>query len=192
MSELDNFREVNEIEKKIILNSLFKISSKTVKSLENKNYFLFISFNNLTRNGFPLIYLTPSAITKLLSIRNVKNNTISAGIFFGFIRKGEFMLSLECIEFLLKQNWISENQKLYLTIEGEKSVLYGNQIKKNMIERISTSLKKNSYIVIFNIKKEFIAIGKSNIHYEDFERSKSDDIIVINLVDKGYYLRKKQ
>lgn len=192
MSEIANFREVNENEKKIISNSLYKVSSKMFKLLEENNYLLYISFNNLVEKVFPSIYLIPLAIVNNFESKNVKTNIISAGIYFGFIKKGEFMLSLEAVEFLISHNWISEEQKLYLTVEGEKSVLYGNRIVKKMIDEMPQRFNKDSLFFIFNNKKEFLAIGKSKINYEDFKNIKSNDVVAINLVDKGYYLRKSQ
>ena len=117
---------------------------------------------------------------------------ISAGIYFGFIKKNKFRLSLEGAEFLLNLHFFSERHLATVNNDGEKAILYGNQILRKMIVKISNKVKKNDFILVFNQSNELICIARSQVNFEDIRNLKNNDIIAFNLIDKGYYLRKKQ
>ena len=53
-------------------------------------------------------------------------------------------------------------------------------------------MKIGELLLIFNQENELIAISKAQIEYNTWESLKSKDIIAQTLLDKGYYLRKKQ
>ncbi|MFW9947730.1 MAG: hypothetical protein ACFFDX_12975, partial [Candidatus Odinarchaeota archaeon] len=76
--------------------------------------------------------------------------------------------------------------------QGEKSILYGNNILKKMLSNFSMELKMNDLVIVLNHLKEIIAIGIIKVDGNDFYNLESDDIIALNLIDKGYYLRKNQ
>ena len=102
------------------------------------------------------------------------------------------MLSLEGAEFLLNLNFFSERYQLIVNNDGEKAILYGNKILKKMIIKISNKLKKNDFLLVFNQSNELICIARSQVDFEDIQNIKTNEIIAFNLIDKGYYLRKKQ
>ena len=143
------------------------------------------------KDKFPNIYL----ITKnqVILLRNLDNDKIlSAGLYFGFIKKGSFYLSLEGAEFLYHNSLVSDFKKIHVNDKGEKSILYGNNILKNMIKKIPDSLKQNDVALIFNKNEELIALVQSKYDLQKIQELKPKDIIAINLNDKGYYLRKNQ
>ena len=76
--------------------------------------------------------------------------------------------------------------------EGEKSVLYGNDILKSVIISIPPELKKNDLLTVLNQKNEIVALARAEIDYSSYLNLKLDHKIAQNLVDKGYFLRKKQ
>ena len=61
-----------------------------------------------------------------------------------------------------------------------------------MIYNIDRSVKKNSVILILNQSSELIALGHLEVDLSEFNEKDEKEIIVKNLVDKGYYLRRKQ
>lgn len=193
MNEFKNFRLTNKIEKKIIYKSFSEISPKIKSVLERDNSQLYIFFNTLTsKNRYPTIYLIPINLINELSIIKSKKDIIAAGLYFGFIKKSEFMLSLEATEFLNNQGCFSKSQILYVNEKGEKSVLYGNQILKKMILKFPNGMKKDDFILIFSNNNQLIAIAKSKVGYSNYQNLNPNDIVALNLVDKGYYLRKSQ
>ena len=123
------------------------------------------------------------------------NNKIivhSVGIFFGFIKKSIFFLSLEGAEFLYENKIFSESQQLILNKKGEKSFLYGNNISKKMVDKIPKNLKNRDFLLVLNDVNEILGIGRSQCDHQIIQTLNSEDTIAINLSDKGYYLRKNQ
>jgi len=192
MRNLKYFRIINNTEKNIIINSLSKISPDISSILNKIEFKLFISFNDSSsKNNYPFIFLVPNNLIK--NINKLTHKDInSAGLYFGFIKKNQFFLSIEGAEFLHNQNLISEKHQICVNENGEKAILYGNKILKKMLIPIEPNMKKNDFLLVFNRLNELVAIAQSQVDFEDIQNLKPNECIAINLVDKGYYLRKKQ
>lgn len=193
MNNSRTFRQINEFEKKIISKSLFTISPYFLQFLIRSEKTLNISyFRSKLEIIYPKIYLVSNDLKKEIMKIKVKDNIRSAGLYFGFIKKGNFYLSLEGAEFLYKNNVLSDLKKINVNDKGEKSILYGNNILKNTINTIPDSLKQNDILLIFNKNDEIIALARSKYDHQKIQQLKPKEIIAINLNDKGYYLRKNQ
>ena len=192
MSDMLEFRKINEIEIQIIFTSLSNISTELPQIMENLKNFLFISLeSSSTKNKFPNIFMISKDHKYLFRSLN-NDKIISAGLYFGFIKKGTFYLSLEGAEFLYKNNMLSDLKRLHVNDKGEKSILYGNNILKNMIIKSPPNLKREDFLLIFNKIDEVIALGRSSIDKENIQNLKPFEVVAFNLSDKGYHLRKKQ
>ncbi|NVM16575.1 MAG: hypothetical protein HWN80_02585 [Candidatus Lokiarchaeota archaeon] len=190
---MNNFRLINKIEKSIINDSVLKISSEIVAYFKKKDCRFYISISSEQgESKFPSIYLVSYDKNKILEERLKNENLHSAGIYFGFIKKGIFHLSLEGVEFLRDHKILPNSINITINAKGEKSVLYGNDIVKSFTINIPTELKRNDLLAIFNQKNEIIALARAEIDYSSFDNLKLNQKIARNLVDKGYYLRKKQ
>ena len=187
---LKNFRALKNSEFELIEAALVQISPKIVSYFQERRSLLYVSiFGNKDGN---LIYLITEEVNNVLKRFQQTVHIISAGIYLGFIIRGKFFLSLEGAEILLKEELVPEQRFIKVNKEGEKAILYGNQIEKRMILDSSSNLKKNSLILIFNQLNELIALGNVVVELENFEIFNERDILIKNLVDKGYYLRRKQ
>ena len=187
---LKNFRALKNSEFELIEAALVQISPEIVSYFQEQRALLFVSkFGNKDEN---LIYLITEEINKVLKRFQQTIDIISAGIYLGFIVRGKFFLSLEGAEILLKEELVPEQRFIKVNKEGEKAILYGNPIEKKMILDPCSNLKKNSLILIFNRLNELIALGNVVVELENFEIFNERDILIKNLVDKGYYLRRKQ
>jgi len=177
----------------MINNSLLKFSSEVLRYFEKKDYRFYIFINDeQTKSNFPLIYLVPHENSYILEEKLQNENIITAGIYFGFIKKGIFHLSLEGTDFLRSQQILPNSNKITINEEGEKSILYGNDILKSVITMIPPDLKKNNLLAVFNQENEIIAIARATIDYSSFQNLNLNQKVAQNLVDKGYYLRKRQ
>lgn len=193
MNDLKNFRIINNKEKKIIEDSLRKYSSKLISTLKEFDYQFYILLNDLSSNSkFPLIFFVPTSLTDSLNIIDPYIKIISSGIYFGFIKKNNFYLSIEGAEFLHTKNCFSKRHYIKVNNEGEKSILYGNNIKKEFITEIFEELCKRDFLLVLNQSNELISIAQSLVDYETFQNLNLKSFIALNLADKGYYLRKKQ
>ncbi|TFG24717.1 MAG: hypothetical protein EU529_03220 [Promethearchaeota archaeon] len=193
MKNLKNFRIVNDTEKKIIINSLSKISTNILQILGKVEFKLFILLKDLSsKNKFPSIFLVPNNLREFLDTIEFNRNVDSAGLYFGFIKRNQFFLSLEGAEFLNNLNCFSEKDQIQVNDDGEKAILYGNKILKKMIIKISSNLGKKEFLLVFNRLNELIAIARSQIDYKTSQNLNITDLIALNLNDKGYYLRREQ
>lgn len=191
--DLRKFRIINKIERNIITNSISKISHKTLLALENTKFSLFISFNPISiEDNFPSIYLIPNDLAKTVVNIEQETEVCSAGVYFGFIKIDQFYLSLEGAEFLYHLNVFPKNTRLISNDEGEKAILYGNRILKKYISYFPQTLKKNELLLILNQSKELICLALCQINYSKTQKLNPNELIALNLVDKGDYLRKKQ
>ncbi len=193
MRDLKTFRLVNKIELTMIYDSLVKLSPQLLPLFEKNNYRLYISLNKLdAESKFPSIFLISEDQSILLEKVLKAVIVRSAGVYFGFIKKGIFFLSLEGLEFLFKSNLFSDLKRINVSDKGEKSILYGNNILKNMILKIPINIKQKDILVVLNKFDEVIAIAQSKHDHQNIHQLKPKEIIAINLNDKGYYLRKNQ
>ena len=193
MNDSKNFRPINNYEKNIIGNSLSQISIKFILILDEKLYDLYILLNSPIIKGIQLpIYLIKARNKDLKQLLQLTSHIYSMGLYFGFIKKGFFFLSLEGAEFLYRNKYILEKNQIIVNIQGEKSILYGNNILKKMLSNFSLELKINDLVVVLNELNEILAISIIKVDGNNFYNLESDDIIALNLIDKGYYLRKNQ
>jgi ribosome biogenesis protein Nip4 len=193
MRDLNIFRLINKIEKSIINDSLLEISLEIVSFFKKNDYKFYVSVSDeQAENKFPLIYLVSYDKSKILEERLKFENIHSAGIYFGFIKKGILHISLEGAEFMRNHQILPDSNKITINEKGEKSILYGNDILKSAITNIPSNLKKNSLLAVINQNNEIIAIARAEIDYSSFHDLKLNQKIARNLVDRGYYLRKKQ
>jgi len=193
MTESSNFREINDIESKIISKSLFNISPNILEFLKRSEKKLYISLRKSDlKTNYPFLYLISNTFQEDINLIENKSNIYSAGLYFGFIKKGDFYLSLEGAEFLYRQGTGSGIKRIYVNKKGEKSILYGNNILKNMVIKTSSNLQKGDLLLIFNELNEILAIAQSKYESKNLQQLKPKDIIAFNLSDKGIYLRKKQ
>lgn len=193
MRKLNNFRIVNEYEKSIILKTLGEICQNSDifrKKFKDK---LYISFDKYSyRDQNPSIFIISTEHSKLIEQLNKNIQITSGGLYFGFFKKESFRLSLEGAEFLVNNEGLFNDQILIIDANGEKSILYGNDIKKGNVINIPAKLRKDELLVIMNEQNEFCALAQSLIVNQDFTRINPLDIMALNLIDKGYYLRKMQ
>ena len=193
MNDSKNFRPINNYEKNIVTTSLSQISLKFISLLDEKFYNLYIQLKSPIIKGNQLpIYLIQPKQNNLKQLIQLTSHISSIGLYFGFIKKGFFFLSLEGAEFLYRNKYILEKNQIIVKIQGEKSILYGNNILKKMLANFSLELEINDQVIVLNELKEIIAIGIIKVDGNDFYNLKSDDLIAVNLIDKGYYLRKNQ
>ncbi|MBY9007795.1 MAG: hypothetical protein KGD63_13720 [Candidatus Lokiarchaeota archaeon] len=185
---LTDFRLLNNIERKIIKKTFLKISKELISFLDiNLDYLYILIDKNNKLKPFPEIYYYHN-LSKYI-IEQFKSNIYYAGIYFGFIKRGDFYLSLECIEFIDNKKLVPKKIKIKVNEKAEKSILYGNNIKKKMISSLSDHIEKDNYIIIYNKFNELIALGYLIINTNEIKDLQDNRDIALNLIDKGYFLR---
>jgi ribosome biogenesis protein Nip4 len=185
-------RLINSTEKEIIQNSLIKLDPNLFDFFSNE-YRIYICFNPIWKNqNFPSIYLVTQQQHDFIKTLGDYSDIYSAGLYIGFIKEGKFLVSLEFLEFLKQQGFLIGIKNIIVNESGERSVLYGNNITKEMILSFSKDLKKNDDVIILNQYNELLAFGKYSADKEDILLLNAQGRVAINIVDIGNYLRKKQ
>ena len=188
-----NFRIINKTENNIISKSLIEIEPKTFSLVNECEFTFFISFINVfQKSSYPTIYLVPNYMINVIENFSSEISVISISTYFGFIKKSKLYLSLEGAEFLYQMHAFSDKNYIFVNNKGEKAILYGNRIIKDFISKISENLEKNIFLLIFNQLNEIISIAQSQVDKKEYSNLKSNDLVALNLIDKGYYLRIKQ
>jgi len=190
MRDFKNFRLLNETEIKIILAALNQISPSIAPFIEKKNFSLYILIpENENRH---LVYLIFERLRELILSFQINVKITSTGLYLGFISRNTFFLSLEGAEFFLKENIIPEHNILKVTNEGEKAILYGNPITKRMISNFPSDFQKSAILLVLNESRELIALARLENDPSNYKLLNQGDLVATNLIDKGYYLRRKQ
>ncbi len=195
MKDSINFRALNDFEAGMLKKGLIEISPKGIKFFENNiNYFYVKLKSDVEHKSLPMIFFVSEETKNLIDRIKNKGKIESGGIYFGFLKKGKFYLSLEGAEYLYKNRIFPESQTVFVNDKGEKSILYGNDLKKRMAKRYSEKLSKGDSILILNKLGEVCALGLTKLNGYAIKKKSEDDEspIALTLIDKGYYLRKLQ
>ena len=185
-----NFRALKNTEFDFIQAALIQMSPQLVSYLQVRSSLLFISI--ATKKNKNLVYIISEDLKNIQNSFQKNVDIISAGIYLGFIRGQRFFLSLEGAEFFLKEKLIPNQLLIRVNKEGEKSILYGNPIERWMILDNNFKVKKGSIVLILNPSNELIALGHIEVELINLESFKEREILISNLIDKGYYLRRAQ
>lgn len=185
MKNTIKFRMINEIEKELINSTLVKILSHP-NNFTMKLYMLFTEDKN------PSIYSVSDKLDQELQNFTNYDVLISTGLYFGFIKKGIFFISLEAIDYLYNNNQLVNKLFLTVNVNGEKAVLYGNDVQKKFIAKEPDDFTESDFIVVLNENRELLALGISKVSYFEYQNLDQEHKVVKTLIDKGSYLRRKQ
>jgi len=189
----NKFREGSEFEKKLILQGLETISAKLKSYIHAHQNQLFLLVPKREKNAmYPKVFFIPKNLIDIIYQIQKKAKIREAGTYLGFIKRGKFHLSMEGAELFISLQLLEERDEIVLNERGTKAILYGNNIKKNMIKRFPDKFEKNKVYFILNPLKELIAIGLSLKGQANVDRLDDNREIALNLIDIGYYLRQNQ
>lgn len=176
-----SFRKANEKET-MLINFTMAEFGKDIPSKILENEKILISQNR----GKKVFLVSKEVYQQFL---HVKKNEIPyfIGVNIGKIEKNKrFKLSVEGIHEVGKHT----KKKVIVSDKGEQFVLYGHSILKKSVLRIPKNLKKGSNVIIVNVYGDPIGLGRLHVNSEKIHQLKDEDLIVINVLDMGWYLRK--
>jgi ribosome biogenesis protein Nip4 len=185
-----NFRALKNSEFEFIQAALIQISPRLVSYVQIRRSFLFTSISGKRNKN--LVYMITENIKNIQKKLQKKVDLISAGTYLGFLRMQKFFLSLEGAEYFFKEKLIPDQIIIRVSKEGEKSILYGNPIERRMILDNNYNVKKGSIVLILNQFNELVALGHAEVALNNLKSFKEREILISNLIDKGYYLRRAQ
>ncbi|MEM4637580.1 MAG: hypothetical protein QXK76_00970 [Candidatus Woesearchaeota archaeon] len=138
-----------------------------------------IDLNNLKIISIGKNYYYAEEYLSEISMR-IKRDVFGLGLFLGSKEGKIFRPSPAFIDILSKMQG-SEKKKIFVNEQGERLFLYGKNILMESII-VNNNLDKG-YVFVQNKNDE-------NLGYGVFQQQ-GKDLIVKNLLDKGYYLRKE-
>ncbi|MBN2156943.1 MAG: hypothetical protein JW776_12945 [Candidatus Lokiarchaeota archaeon] len=180
MSSNPEFHLATKNQLQHIKDGLNKISPQIWSCLGDESINIYVRYNK-----FAEIYLVPTQMErKLRLIRDLKCIK-HTGLYFGFLKGIEFLLSLEGAEFIL--NTCKKKKNIPIAVitvseDASKSFLYGNSLKPEQFIHSPNSLNRKDVFFVFNPHNRFIGIG--------YIYKRQDQTELRNLVDYGYYIRR--
>lgn len=115
-----------------------------------------------------------------------KKKLISVGTCIGkFTKTGKFRINITSLDYMAK----FAKYKIWLKPSGEQSFLYGNNILKSHIARITEDTPQYAGIVVYNVNDVALGFGtsaKSTVQLKDADPTAT---VVYNQADVGEYLR---
>ncbi|ODV63785.1 ribosome biosynthesis protein NIP7 [Ascoidea rubescens DSM 1968] len=115
-----------------------------------------------------------------------RQNLMSLGICFGkFTKTGKFRLHITSLEYISKY----AKYKIWIKQNGEMPYLYGNNVLKAHIGKMSDDIPEHAGVVIFNMNDIPLGFGVSAKSTIDTRNLQPNGIVAFRQADIGEYLR---
>ncbi|KAF8819120.1 putative 60S ribosome subunit biogenesis protein NIP7 [Cardiosporidium cionae] len=115
-----------------------------------------------------------------------RKQLISVGVCFGkFTKTKKFRLLTTCLDYLAHY----ASAKAWLSSAGEQSYVYGNNVIKRHLLRITEDIPKNCGVVIFSPNEVPIGFGVTAKTADEMRNCDTEAIVVFHQADVGEYLR---
>ena len=193
MRDLEQFRLANQFELNIIDSLISKLNPKLHDFLIQNFNKIYVNLTDLSSKGnYPSIFLISDELQTSINHLKYSRDLVAAGLYLGFLKKSEFYLSLEGAEYFYHYDLIPKNRLIVINNKGEKAILYGNNITKEMVIQFPDDIQIGNISVIVNELNELLAISIAKVDSTMLPNLELRDVIAQNIVDKGIYLREKQ
>ncbi|KAJ9459946.1 60S ribosome subunit biogenesis protein NIP7-like protein [Diplonema papillatum] len=118
-----------------------------------------------------------------------KDNLVGAGVCFGrFTHAGKFRLVVTCLDFLAQyaqfKFWVKPNQ--------EQAFMYGNNITRAGLGRITEGTPRHQGVVIFNMADVPLGFGVTARSTLECRKLESGQCVVFHEADVGEYVRREE
>ena len=129
-------------------------------------------------------YTNESVMRQSMSLQ--KDAVVSVGTCFGkFTKSGKFRLHVTCLEYLTQY----ASYKVWLKPSAEMSFLYGNNVLKNGMARITEGTPQYAGVIVYSMSEVPLGFGvaaQSTDHCKDLDPTGN---VVLHQADIGEYLR---
>ncbi|CRH01257.1 large ribosomal subunit assembling protein, putative [Plasmodium relictum] len=173
-------RPLNDQETMLVFKKLAKFVGNNLLSM--------LSYNNeeyVFRLHKLNVYFIRADVVKQAESIN-KKSLISLGICIGkFTKANNFFIKITCISFLnefcIHKIWLKES--------GEKNFLFGNNVLKSHLLKVSDNIKKGDGVIVLSMNDNPIGFGISIRNTQEIKILNVTDTILIHQGDVGEYLR---
>lgn len=173
-------RPLTEEETKILFTKLSEYIGRSIERLINRSD---------ERHCFRLVkdrvYYVSETVMKL-SLSVSRDNLLSLGACFGkFTKSGKFRLHVTALDYLSQY----AKYKVWVKPNAEMSFLYGNNVVKSGLARITESVPQYAGVVVYSMSDIALGFGvaaQSTDHCKDLDPLGN---VVLHQADIGEYLR---
>ena len=118
-----------------------------------------------------------------------RDNLASLGTCFGkFTHHKNFHLHITCLDYLARY----ATAKVWVKPSSEMSFLYGNNVLKAGLGRITENIEKGAGVVICNMSDMPLGFGLTARSTMGCRKAAPQDIVVLHQCDIGMYLRSEE
>ncbi|KAI9496260.1 60S ribosome subunit biogenesis protein nip7 [Zychaea mexicana] len=129
-------------------------------------------------------YLSESMVRIATSVG--RDQLGSAGVCFGkFTKTGKFTLHVTALDHLAQY----AKHKIWIKPNGEMTYLYGNNVVKAHLGRITDDTPEHTGVVVYSMTDMPLGFGVTARSTADMKKLQPTDIIVFHQADVGEYLR---
>jgi len=133
-----------------------------------------------------VFYISSSLLTLASSIPH--EQLVSCGTCFGkFTKSRAFRLHITCLDYLAQY----AKYKVWLKPSGEMSFLYGNNVLKAHVGRITENTPQYQGVVVLNMADTAIGFGVTAISTKEARKVDATTNCVFRQADVGEYLRQE-
>lgn len=130
------------------------------------------------------IFLVPIEVYDILNRTKNIRMPYYLGLFFGEI-DGEFKISLEGLWLISRY---SKEKGIIVSEKGEQLFLYGRDVLEESIIEVGSSVRAGKKVIVFN--KFYEPLGLGVMVKRSDKRTGKPKVIIKNILDRGWYLRK--
>lgn len=132
-------------------------------------------------------YLSESLMKAASSID--REHLVSLGTCFGkFTKTGKFRLHITCLDYLAQYS----KYKIWIKPNGEMSFLYGNNVLKAHLGRITENTPQYQGVVFYNMSDVPLGFGVTAYSTKECRKIESTAVIAFHQADIGEYLRSEE
>jgi ribosome biogenesis protein Nip4 len=175
------FQVASPEEKKAIMNKVDRMLGEGVASNTISELKIILASGKRTE----LFLVTDQLMNVFARIRE-KRNPYCLGVYFGDLLNNELLLSIEGATLCSAQT----DRKVKVSKKGEQAVLYGRDIQASLVQHFPSSISRNQKAIITSELGEVLALGSAMINGEEFQKVHGSSIVIKNILDRGWYLRK--
>jgi ribosome biogenesis protein Nip4 len=175
------FRVASPAERKAIMRTIDDLLGADVSSNVFRQMEIVISLGKRTE-----LFLVPATVMNVFRNTQSKRNPYCLGIYLGDLLADELLPSIEGITLASPYT----KKKVKVTDKGEQAVLYGRDLTASFIDDFSASIRQGDKIAIVNRLEETLALGKALLDGNRFRHVNRSTLVVKNILDRGWYLRK--
>ncbi|KAK9080239.1 hypothetical protein SSX86_001915 [Deinandra increscens subsp. villosa] len=132
-------------------------------------------------------YVSESLVKRATNIK--RENLVALGTNIGkFTKSGKFHLTIQALNLLAANT----KHKVWLKPTSEMSFLYGNDVVKGGLGRITDNINAYDGVVVFSMTDVPLGFGIAAKSTQDCRKMDPNGLVVIRQADTGEYLRNQE